>query len=73
MNLAADLEEAIRKLSVTLEHIQVTEGFQEVLTEAQLEEVYSCALILAACVTDYLAKAIAYLDAGIGILHISVI
>lgn len=67
MNLAADLEEVIRKLSETLERIQVTKGFKEVLTPAQLEEVYCYALILATCVTDYLTKVIVYLDAGIDI------
>jgi len=71
--LAADLEEAIKTLSATLERIQVTEGFNEVLTESQLDDVYCAALILAACVTEYLAKAIAYLDAGggQGILQLS--
>ena len=68
MNLAADLEEAIKTLSATLERIQVTEGFDEVLTPAQLDEVYCAALTLAACVTDYLARAIAYLDGGMGIV-----
>ena len=66
MNLAADLEEAITTLSDTLERIQVTEGFNEVLTESQLDNVYCAALILAACVIEYLAKAVAYLDAGGG-------
>jgi hypothetical protein len=67
LNLAADLEEAIKTLSVTLMRIEVTEGFSEVLTPAQLDEVYCSALALAACVTDYLAKAVAYLDGGVGI------
>jgi hypothetical protein len=67
MNLAADLEDAIKTLSATLHHIEVTEGFKEVLTDAQLEEVYCAALVLAACVIEYLTKAIAYLDGGIGI------
>lgn len=34
MNLAADLEEAIKTLTATLEHIQVADGFKEVLTDA---------------------------------------
>jgi hypothetical protein len=66
--MAADLEEAIKTLSGTLERIQVTEGFKEVLTDAQLDEVDCAALTLAACVADYLAKAIAYLEGGIGII-----
>jgi hypothetical protein len=64
--LAADLENAIRTLSATLERIQVTEGFDAVLTESQLDDVHCAALILAACVVDYLAKAVAYLDASGG-------
>jgi hypothetical protein len=70
MNLVADLEEAIKTLSVTLMRIEVTEGFNEVLTPAQLDEVYCAALALAACVTDYRTKAVAYLDGGIGV-HLS--
>jgi hypothetical protein len=68
MELAETLETAIKTLSETLEHIQVTEGFKEVLTPAQLEDVDCAALNLAACVTDYMAKAVAYLDGGMGIV-----
>lgn len=66
MQLAEELEEAIKTLTAILERIQVTEGFKDVLTDAQLDEVYCAALILAACVTDYLARAIAYLDGSLG-------
>ena len=42
--------------------MEVTEGFSEVLDDAQLDEVYCSALFLSASVTEYLAKAIAYLE-----------
>jgi hypothetical protein len=50
-----------------MRYVEVTEGFKEVLTEAQLDEVYCAALILSACVTEYLAKAIVYLEENLSL------
>lgn len=65
--LAADLENAISQLSTIVRRVEVTQGFNEVLSEAQLDEVYCCALILSASVTEYLADAISYLEGNLGI------
>jgi hypothetical protein len=47
--------------------VEVTEGFSEVLDEAQLDEVYCAALLLSASVTEYLVKAIVYLEGSLRI------
>lgn len=66
MELASELDKAISELSMSLQRVQVTEGFKEVLSEAQLDEVYCAALCLSASVTVYLAKAIGYLESHFG-------
>jgi len=64
--LVTEIEGAIANLTSTMRRIEVTQGFSEVLDEAQLDEVYCAAVILSASVTEYLAKAIEYLEANVG-------
>lgn len=73
VTLSAELERAIANLSSTVRQIEVTQGFQEVLNIAQLDEVYCAALQLSSCVTEYLAKIIQYFHDNLGIVELSVI
>jgi hypothetical protein len=68
--LTLEIEDVISKLSETIGRIQVTKGFSKVLKQEQLEGVYCAALKLCTAVTEYLAKAIIYLeDQSLGIIH----
>lgn len=49
-----------------MRRVEVTEGFKDILDEAQLDEVYCDALALSACVTEYLTMSIMYLQGGFG-------
>ena len=62
--MAAEVEVAMKTLSDTLRDAQVTDGFSEVLDEKQLDEVHCAALRLSTAVTEYLAKAILYLESN---------
>lgn len=62
--LATEVEDAIKMLSDTIQSIQVTEGFSEVLDDKQLDEVYCAAMRLSTAVTEYLTKAILYLESN---------
>lgn len=65
VKLAEEIETAISDLSATMRRVEVTEGFKDILDEAQLDEVYCDALALSACVTIYLANAIEYLEGNL--------
>ena len=60
--LATEVEDAIKTLSDIIKRAQVTEGFSEGLDDKQLDEVYCAALRLSTAVTEYLTKAIIYLE-----------
>jgi hypothetical protein len=60
--LATEVEDAIKTLSDTIEGAQATEGFSAVLDDRQLDTVYCAALRLSTAVTEYLTKAILYLE-----------
>jgi len=51
----------LSSLTATLQQIHVTDGFSEVLDNAQLDVTYCAALVLSAAVTEYLAQAVLYL------------
>jgi hypothetical protein len=52
----------ISKLSETIRQVQVTKGFSAVLDQEKLDDVECKALRLSAAVTEYLAKAILYIE-----------
>ena len=62
VQFAAELENTIASLSEVIQRVEVTEGFNEVLTESQLDGVYCSALVLSAAITEYLTKTIGYLE-----------
>jgi hypothetical protein len=62
--MAAEVEDAMKALSDTIRDAQVTDGFSEVLDEKQLDEVHCAALRLSAAITEYLAKAILFLESN---------
>ena len=62
--MAAEVEDAIKTLSETIRDAQVTDGFSEVLDEKQLDEVHCAALKLSTAITEYLAKAILFLESN---------
>jgi len=69
--LATDVEDAIKALSDTIRYTEVTEGFEEILDDKQLDEVHCGALRLSAAIAEYLAKAIIYLEGNkLGIIAI---
>lgn len=49
------------ELCEAIECVQMTEGFSDVLTDEQLDDVYCAALKLSAAVTEYMANSIEYL------------
>jgi len=66
IQLVEDVEKAISDLSAIMQRVEVTEGFKDILDESQLDEVYSDAVSLSACVTEYLTVSIMYLEGGLG-------
>lgn len=62
MQLVAEIEEAVANLSSVIRRVEVTEGFREVLDNSQLDEVEYAAIILSIAVTEYLVKAILFLE-----------
>ena len=57
-----EVEEAASRLTETLDRVEVTEEFSEVLGNKQIDEVYCSALALSAAITEYLTIAIMYLE-----------
>lgn len=61
-----EANQAVGKLTTTLDRIKVTEGISDVLDETQLEEVDYAAVELSAAVIEYLARAITHFDKSKG-------
>jgi hypothetical protein len=49
-----------------MHRVEVTEGFNDILDESQLDEVYCDALILSTCVTEYLTLSVMHVDHNTG-------
>jgi hypothetical protein len=65
------VEGALVVLSAAIHKVQVTEGFRDVLTPKQLDDVDCAALNLSASVTEYLAMAIKYfLDKSVSMYNL---
>jgi len=63
-----DVEATISFLSESLNDVQVTEGFSDVLTDDKMEDVYCAALEVATTSTKYLSLAITFFkDKSIGV------
>lgn len=57
-----EIESIISELSEIIRQVQVTKGFSTVLDKEQLDDVECKALRLSAAITEYLSKAILYLE-----------
>ena len=62
IQLVTEIEEAVTHLSSAIRRVEVTDGFREVLDNAQLDEVECAAAVLSTAVTDYLTRAISFLE-----------
>jgi hypothetical protein len=60
MEKTKTVDKALKFLSDSIQNVQMTDGFSEVLNDAKLDHVYCSALNLSTSVTEYLTIAITY-------------